>query len=226
MFQLQFNLRWLALGLLVILQGCGTSPPPIKPIPTTNAAAVSGEMKSAATTPTQLATAAAAESANADKPIELRELNWDQLQELVVSHKGHVVVVDIWSTACEPCLHEFPRLVALQKRHADDVVCISFDCDFDGRKNRPVAYYRERVMKALTGLQANHLINVMCTVAADELFQKIDLDSIPAVYVYDRTGKLAKRFDNRTPASATDEGISYETQIDPLVAELVKAEKN
>jgi len=57
------------------------------------------------------------------------------------------------------------------------------------------------------------------------LFQKIDLDSIPAVYVYNQQGELAKRFDNRTPASETEEGISYELQMDPLVANLVTMEK-
>lgn len=156
--------------------------------------------------------------------IELKEMTWDQLQELVAAKSGKIVVVDIWSTSCEPCLREFPHLVALQKRFPDDVVCISFDCDYIGARNKPLAYYRERVLKNLVSQKAEGLINVICTIAADELFQKIDVDSIPAVYVYDRTGKLAKRFDNRTPAGGTEEGISYETQIDPLVAELVKAE--
>lgn len=160
------------------------------------------------------------------KAVDLKEMNWDQLQELVASYKGKIVVVDVWSTSCEPCLRELPRLMDLQQRHPADVVCISFDCDYDGRKTRPVAYYRERVLKALTSLHAETVVNAMCTMAADELFQKIDLDSIPAVYVYDRTGKVAKRFDNRTPVGESEEGISYEKQIDPLVAELVKAEKN
>ena len=150
-------------------------------------------------------------------------MDWEQVQKLVEGRKGKVVVVDIWSTSCTPCLREFPRLVALQKQYPDDVVCISFDCDYIGAKNKPVDYYRERVVKALNELQATNLINGMSTTAADELFQKLDLDSIPAVYVYDRAGKLAKRFDNRTPASEDEEGISYETQIEPFVGTLVKA---
>ena len=156
--------------------------------------------------------------------IELQELGWDQLQEVVARHKGKVVVIDIWSTSCEPCLREFPHLVALQRRHPDDVVCISFDCDYIGAKNKAVGYYRERVLKQLTSQHAEKLINGISTMAADELFQQLDIDSIPAVYVYDRTGKLSKRFDNRTPASDSEEGISYEKQIDPLVADLVKAD--
>ena len=158
--------------------------------------------------------------------LAVKDMNWTELQELVARHKGKIVVVDIWSTSCEPCLRELPYLVTLQKRHPEQVVCISFDCDYDGRKNRPVDYWRERVVQNLKKVQAESIVNVMCTVAADELFQQIELDSIPAVCVYDRTGKLSKRFDNTTPVSATEEGISYEKQIDPLVAELVKAEEN
>ena len=162
----------------------------------------------------------------AEQKLVLQELDWKQLQELVASHKGKVVVVDLWSTSCEPCLREFPHLVALQKQHPADVVCISYDCDFIGAKNKPAAYYRERVLKFLESAEAKSIINAMSTVAADELFVQIDVDSIPAVYVYDQSGKLAKRFDNRTPASPTEEGISYETQIGPLVSELVKAAQN
>ncbi len=149
-------------------------------------------------------------------------MDWKQALALVAEHKGKVVVVDIWSTSCEPCLKEFPHLVALQKQHGNDVVCVSFDCDYIGAKNKPVDYYRERVLKALTDMKAETILNLISTVAADELFVELELDSIPAVYVFDREGKLSKRFDNRTPAGGGVEGISYEKQIDPLVAELVK----
>ncbi len=231
----------LAMTFVICLAGCNRPAEQSKPINTTPASAAGGPGAAQASekpTPQPDATAKPVTPAIPDKTespessntkLDLKEMGWEQLQELVASHKGKVVVVDVWSTACEPCLREFPRLVELQKRHPNDVVCISFDCDFAGVKNKPVGYYRERVMKALTEMKAETVINVMSTLAADELFLKIDLDSIPAVYVYDQQGKLAKRFDNRTPASETEEGISYELQIDPLVAKLVtvdKVEKN
>ena len=206
--------------LALTVPGCGTATAPVAtqvPAPKPSVAPIANQPPST-TEPSKQVTV------EASSAIKLTELNWDQLQETVARHKGKVVVVDIWSTSCEPCLREFPHLVALQKRHPDDVVCISFDCDFIGAKNKPVAHYRERVLKQLTSQHAELLINGMSTIAADELFQQLDIDSIPAVYVYDKSGKLSKRFDNRTPVSDTEEGISYEKQIDPLVAELIKAE--
>lgn len=210
-----------ALLVLATAIGCGEATP-AKPstIPSTPPA-------TPAATASNSAPASTGEpAATASPSIDVTEIDWKQLDDLVASHKGKVVVVDLWSTSCEPCLREFPHLVALQKQHPDDVICVSYDCDFIGARNKPVAYYRERVLKFLESVGANTIVNTMCTVAAEDLFTQINVDSIPAVYVYDRTGKLAKRFDNTTPASPTEEGISYETQIVPLVSELVKAAQN
>ena len=215
--------------IVVVCLGCnvsvpsGVPPAPTRvPPPVSTASATAAD---AADSPQLLSDSPPSKHADesAAKPPELRDMDWKQALALVAEHQGKVVVVDVWSTSCEPCLQEFPHLVALQKKHGDDVVCISFACDYIGAKNKPVDYYRERVLKALTDMQAQTIINLMSIVPADELFVEMELDSIPAAYVFDREGKLSKRFDNRTPAGGGVEGISYETQINPLVAELVKA---
>jgi thiol-disulfide isomerase/thioredoxin len=159
------------------------------------------------------------------KELELREVelvnsDWESLQAFVAEQKGKIVVVDIWSTACEPCMKEFPHLIELQKKYAKDVVAVSFDVDYAGMKNKPPEYYRERVLKFLGSQSANSVVNRMCTTAADELFEAIKLDSIPAVYVYGRDGELAKRFSG----SADGGGVSYEKQIAPFVAGLMGVE--
>lgn len=164
---------------------------------------------------------AAEPDAAARAAVKLQVATWEDVQKVVAGAKGKVVVLDLWSTACEPCMEEFPHLVKLQHQHAD-TVCISFSVDFAGIRNKPPEFYRERVEVFLAGQEASGVRNYLCSQPADELFEKIDLDSIPAVYVYDRRGKLVKRFDNRTPAKAGAEGISYETQVMPLVSELVK----
>lgn len=211
----------LALSVAIIFVTClGCEPPPAPVRPAAPTPATSTPATTADSTLLAQTTGAAATSA---KAIELQAKSWNEAQALVAKHLGKVVVVDVWSTSCEPCLQEFPHLIALQQRHPHDVVCVSFDCDFIGAKNKPVDYYRERVLKALTEMKAETIVNLISTVPADELFQQMDLDSIPAVYVFDREGQVSKRFDNRTPVGGGQEGISYEKQIDPLVAELVKA---
>ena len=211
----------LVLSVAIIVVTClGCEPPPAPVRPAAPTPATSTPATTADSTLLAQTTGAAATPA---KAIELQAKSWNEAQALVAKHLGKVVVVDVWSTSCEPCLQEFPHLVALQQRHPHDVVCVSFDCDFIGAKNKPVDYYRERVLKALTEMKAETIVNLISTVPADELFQQMDLDSIPAVYVFDREGQVSKHFDNRTPVGGGQEGISYEKQIDPLVAELVKA---
>lgn len=150
---------------------------------------------------------------------QLVEGNWVDLQKLVAEQKGKVVVLDVWSTACEPCMKEFPHLIALQNRFPDDVVAISFDIDYAGIKKKPVTYYRERVLKFLGSQAESRALHRMCTTPADELFTEINLDSIPAVYVYGRNGNLAQRFDS---SNSQGEGVSYEKQVIPFVVDRVK----
>lgn len=219
--------RILVLSAAVIVAACPgcEPPPPVRPAAPTPSATTPTTPSSATIGSDTSREESIGEAAPSARAIELHAKNWDEALAFVAEHKGKVVVVDVWSTSCEPCLQEFPHLVALQQRQPNDVVCISFACDFIGAKNKPVDYYRERVLKALVERKAETLFNLISTVPADELFQQMDLDSIPAVYVFDREGKLSKRFDNRTPVGGGEEGISYEKQIDPLVAELVKAGK-
>ena len=158
-------------------------------------------------------------SAPSIKPVELIEANWNELQSLIHEQKGKIVVVDVWSTACEPCMKEFPHLISLQRQHSEDVVAISFDIDFAGIKNKPPEYYRERVLEFLGSQDESSVLHRMCNTPADELFVELDLDSIPAIYVYGRDGALAKRFDG---SSRQGEALSYEKQIIPFVDELIK----
>lgn len=153
------------------------------------------------------------------RQVELIEAKWDDLQKLVAERQGKVVVVDVWSTACEPCMKEFPHLIELQKRYPEQVVAISFDVDYAGIPKKPPQYYRERVVEFLGSQAENQVIHRMCTTAAEDLFNEIKLDSIPAIYVYDKTGMLAKRFEG---VDETGAALSYEKHVTPLVDSLVK----
>lgn len=152
--------------------------------------------------------------------VQLHPQSWEELQSSLKQYAGKVVVIDFWSTSCEPCLREFPHLVALQKEHGQRIVGISVNCDYIGLKKKPPEFYTERVTKTLTGLKAHGLVNVLCTLPSDDLFVALNIDSIPAVFVYGRDGKLAHRFDNRN--SKGEEGVSYEKQVAPAVLELLK----
>ncbi|MEZ6123809.1 MAG: TlpA disulfide reductase family protein [Planctomycetaceae bacterium] len=152
---------------------------------------------------------------------ELREGSWDDIQKLIAEHRGRVVVVDVWSTACLPCMREFPHLVSLQKLYGDRIVCVSLNLDYAGIKSKPPEYYRPRVEKFLVQQKAM-LRNFLCTTAADQFFESSQLNSIPAVYVYGPDGRLAKRFDDTLLKPDQEDAFTYEADINPFVATLLK----
>ncbi len=143
--------------------------------------------------------------------LEIRD--WDGLQKMVAEAKGRVVVVDLWSTQCEPCLREFPNLVKLHNEKKADVACLSFNMNYDGR-GKPEDV-KETVLEILRLLNST-LPNVMSSEKDDNIYAKIDWYSIPVVQVYDRAGKLRKQFDD------SQGEFTYAKDVLPLVETLIQ----
>lgn len=137
------------------------------------------------------------------------------LMELVAGHKGKVVVVDAWSTWCEPCVTEFPGLVALYKKYGPErVACVSLSFDYEGGDLEEA---RSGVL-AFLKQQGATFDNVLAT-NTDEMYEKLDFPSIPAVFVFDREGKLARLIDNSDPKTPN---FTY-ADVEELVASLLPA---
>ena len=160
-----------------------------------------------------LAAAAAAEITV--KPVDVAGLDAE-----VVARRGRVVVVDCWSTSCPPCVKEFPRLLELQERHGDRIACISISLDYEGIDAPedvlpPVRTFLEKV-------GAEGIVNLLCTEEADVAYRKLDLVSVPAVYVWAPDGSLARRFDEDDatkrlgrPFTYVDVAAEVEKLLDP-----------
>jgi thiol-disulfide isomerase/thioredoxin len=157
---------------------------------------------------------AAAEPAPSAAPAEavtLQILDYDGLQALLKSHRGKYVVMDAWSTSCPPCVREFPNLVKLHEKYGDKVACVSLSFDYQGLD--PPEVVKEPVLGFLKQQNAA-FDNVLSSVEADDLYKKLDLAAVPAVFVYDREGQLRKRFDNSTGEEFTYEDVeAYLTEL-------------
>lgn len=177
-----------------------------------------------------LAAAVSAEEAAPKKPapaegsdknaVTLKVASWGDAKKIISEQKGKIVVVDLWSTGCQPCVKEFPHLVKLQASHPKEVVCISFNTNYIG-VGEPEDE-REDVLKFLTKQKAN-LINLLSSEEDEVLYKRVGIASIPVVQVYDRSGKLAKQFDNEKDEYGGD-GFTYEKHITPYVNKLVESE--
>lgn len=146
---------------------------------------------------------------SAEQPeVKVTKGSWQDVQEFIKKNPDKVVVIDAWSTSCIPCMREFPNLVKLQAALPDDVVCVSFSCDYVGIKSKPPEFYEERVLKFLTKQKATFK-NFLSTTEADTAYEEMGINSIPAVFVYGPDGKLSKKFDSESGEGGDEEPFTY-----------------
>lgn len=176
--------------------------------------------QSATPTTSKTSTAAAPQKTQADK-VRLTFGEWKDVKAYVAQQKGKVVVVDVWSTSCLPCMREFPNLLKLKKEYGDRIVCVSLNVDYAGIKSKPPTYYEPKVRRFL-GRYPGECRHFMSTVDAIEVFDELKINSIPVAYVYGADGKLARRFDDKLLEPGEEDAFTYEKDINPFVAELLK----
>jgi len=165
------------------------------------------------------AVAAKDDAAAAAKEVTLQVKSWAEVQDWVKTQKGKVVLVDLWSTSCPPCIAEFPNFVALQNKHGDKLVCASFSLDFISSKGTPSAELQEEILGVLKKLKAT-TVNFLSSENDETVTNALGVAAIPVAYVYDAEGKLHKRFTNDEGEYGKD-GYTYKDHIAPLVDELV-----
>jgi hypothetical protein len=84
--------------------------------------------------------------------------------------------------------------VELHKKYRGDVACISLSLDNQGLGK--VETIVEKHVKPFLQEKRATFDNVVTREEAEEVLKKLDLATIPAVLVYDREGKLHKKFTN------------------------------
>jgi thiol-disulfide isomerase/thioredoxin len=160
--------------------------------------------------------AALAPPAAADPPpagagdVKLQVVKYDRLVEEVRAARGKVVVVDAWATYCLPCKKEFPNLVRLHQELArEGLVCMSVSVD-----------KREKEAAALKFLQAQGATFANFLLDEDPAVwqAKWNLQGVPAVFVFDRRGRRAAKFNADDP----DHPFTY-ADVEKLVRQLLSS---
>lgn len=117
---------------------------------------------------------------------DIRLLNEQQLQELVIHRNGKGLFLNIWATWCLPCREEFPDLVKLAQTFSDknvEFVALSVD------------YPDEIETKILPFLQKNPLNFSVYVQDFSDKEQAINFlneqwsGALPATFIYDTSGK-------------------------------------
>ena len=137
--------------------------------------------------------------------------DWTVVEQLIKDNSGKVVVVDIWSTYCAPCMQEFPQLVELQEKHGDAIKCVSFNINYAGLPDQTPESDIEFIEPFLKkhGDSVEHLVS---TVTDETIYEKLGIYAIPAVLIYDMEGKLAHK---------VLEENAYESTVSPSVSKML-----
>ena len=139
--------------------------------------------------------------------VKVALVNHAELLERIAAHRGKLVVLDCWSTSCPPCVKEFPGLVSLARDYGDQVACLSLSFDYEGFGTPEDVMPPVREFLGQVG--AGGIENFLGREDSDTLYEKLELTSVPAVYVYGRDGRLLQRFDDDYAANELGRPFTY-----------------
>jgi thiol-disulfide isomerase/thioredoxin len=124
-------------------------------------------------------------------------------------------LVDAWSTTCAPCKENFPHLIEMHRKYAGkglQVVSLSLDDISD-----------PKALAAARKFLAEKQVAFLSVLLDEEFgvgFEKLDINAIPAVFVYGPDGKLVKKYTMDDP----NHQFTY-AQVEKDVATLLEGGK-
>lgn len=121
--------------------------------------------------------------------VALELVKFAEYSKRVVNKDAKLTMVDIWATFCGPCKENYPHVLEMQKKYAaKGLKVISLTID-DAGDPKAVSDARKFLIE-----KKSKITNLILDESEDDKYNKLDLSVIPAVYLYDPSGKLIKRY--------------------------------
>jgi thiol-disulfide isomerase/thioredoxin len=155
----------------------------------------------------------AADERSPASSIKLETLKWTKFKERLASNKqAKYTLVDAWATNCGPCKENFPHLVEMHRKYAGKglaVISLSLDDPSDTKAIAAAKEFLKEKRAVFT--------NILLDENFGDGFEKLDINAIPAVFIFGPNGKELKRFTMDDPNNQ----FTYE-QVNKEVTALIE----
>jgi thiol-disulfide isomerase/thioredoxin len=121
--------------------------------------------------------------------VDLIAVKYDEMLKRIADKKAKLTMVDAWATWCAPCKENFPHVVQMHRKYADQglaVVSLSLD-----DPSQPQA--RAEALKFLQRQKAT-FTNFLLDEEPEKGFELLNVNAIPAVFLFGPDGQEIKRF--------------------------------
>jgi thiol-disulfide isomerase/thioredoxin len=154
-----------------------------------------------------------ADDNRAGQSVKLERLSWSQLLKRLANPQAKYTMVDAWSTTCGPCKENFPHVVQMHKKFAPMGLAI-ISLSLDDPSDTAAVAEAEKFLKEKKAV----FTNVLLDEASGDGFEKLNINAIPAVFIFGPDGKEVKRFTMDDPNNQ----FTYD-EVEKAVANLLDA---
>ena len=154
-----------------------------------------------------------------EKAVALTTVSYETFRDRVDAAEPGVKVtlVDAWATYCPPCKENFPHLVAMHETYGAKGLRV-FSLSLDDAEDTDAVAEAEKFLKSKGATFTNFLIEG----DPGDTYDALDINAIPAVFVFGPDGEELKRF----TLDDVNNQFTYE-QVEEYVKDLLsKAESS
>jgi thiol-disulfide isomerase/thioredoxin len=154
-----------------------------------------------------------AEDNGVGQPVKLERLSWSQFQKRLANPQAKYTMVDAWSTTCGPCKENFPHVIAMHKKFGQKGLAV-ISLSLDDPSDKAAVAEAEKFLKEKKSV----ITNVLLDESFGDGFDKLNINAIPAVFIFGPDGKEVKRFTMDDPKNQ----FTYD-EVEKAVATLLDA---
>jgi len=135
------------------------------------------------------AVAAAPNDSASDEKVRLESVKFDQFLARMKNPKAKYTMVDVWATWCEPCKKNFPHVVEMHEKYSRKGLAVA-SLSFDSPTEPKQVHDARQFLTEKKAVFANYLLNEEEGVGNE----KLNINAIPAVFIFGPDGREVKRF--------------------------------